>query len=95
MEDYVVKRFKSSAILVTLPAWLDRDMALREGEEWASNSGLIMSAYNDSTTVFVIPMTYTVRIKISRYPLPLWHYYFFSMVVASMRETGKSTINFK
>jgi Domain of unknown function (DUF4283) len=85
-DDYKVKMFTSRAILLALPPWLSREIVLRENMEWAEHSGLNMTAYKDETRTFTIPRTYMVRLRITQYPLALWHQSFFSLALASMGE---------
>jgi Domain of unknown function (DUF4283) len=86
LEDYKVKHDSSRAILVMLPAWLMRDTVMMECNEWATRSGLRLEKYDDGSRKFAIPRSYMVRLKISQYPLALWHQYFFSLSLASMGE---------
>jgi hypothetical protein len=89
LEDYKVKKQTVRAILITLSPWLSREVVLTDNVEWVTTSGLLMTPYRDETNQFVIPQTYMVRMKITQYPLSLWHQNFFAVALAPMGELAE------
>lgn len=77
---------KQDVYVVQIPAEIPTDTVIREGAEWAYESGWLIKQWNIMKKSYQQFRWFKIHIRITEFPLEFWHPFFLNMVLAEFGE---------